>query len=443
MGKNLVIIGGGAGGASTAAEAKRNDPSFNVTILERGKFVSFASCPTPYYIADEIPTEDRLIARTPEKFRETGIDVQLNTEVLSVNYEGKTLEIQNNKIIPFDILVIGTGAKSIIPDIPGVHKSGIFTLKNLEDGIKIKAYLREKKCRKAVIIGAGFISMEMCESLQRSGVRTTVLHRGTMPANRWDPELAKLMLEELQTNGVEFVPEVETTAIEEGKDFPLCAVTNRGNFEADLILMAVGVKPNVDLAEKMGVRLGRTGAIAVNDRQQTSLENVYAAGDCCEAYHRISKQWVNIPLGDIANKQGRVAGRNIGGKMLTFPGIVGAQSFRLFNLEAGATGIDEVEAIKSNYDPVSILMWGNAVAAPMGMKKIGLKLIADKSSGKVLGAQTVGYAGAVDRINTLSAALWTEMNIDEIGWMDLAYAPPYSGPWDIIHNAAQALRRQI
>lgn len=442
MAKNLIIIGGGAGGASTAAEAKRSDPSLNVTILERGKFVSYASCPTPYFIAGEIPSADKMIARSPEKFRETGIDVQLNTEVLNVNYEKKEIELQD-KIMPFDYLLIGTGAKSFIPDIPGARKPGIFVLKNLEDGIKIKTYLQEKKCRKAIIIGAGFISMEMCESLHKAGVRTTVLHRAKLPVNRWDPELAKLMLEELHANEVKFVPEVETTAIEEGSDFPLCAITDRGNLEADLILFAVGVKPNVELADKMGVRLGQTGAIAVNDRQQTSLENVYAAGDCCEAYHRISKQWVNIPLGDIANKQGRVAGRNIGGKMLTFPGIVGAQSFKLFNLEAGATGIDEAEAIKCGYDPASVLVWGNAVAAPMGMKKIGLKLIADKSSGKLLGAQTVGYAGAVDRINTLSAALWTEMNIDEIGWLDLAYAPPYSGPWDIIHNAAQALRRKI
>lgn len=384
-----------------------------------------------------------MIARTPEKFRETGIDVQLNAEVLSVNYQSKTLELEGNKIIPFDILVLGTGAKSIVPDIPGVQRPGVFTLKNLEDGIKIKTYLQEKKRRRAIIIGAGFIAMEMCESLQRAGVQTTVLHRGTVPANRWDPELAGLMLEELHANGVKFIPEVETTAIAEGKNCPLCAVTNRGNLEADLILLAVGIKPNVELAQKMGIALGRTGAIAVNDRQQTSLENVYAVGDCCESYHRVSKQWVNVPLGDIANKQGRVAGRNIGGKPLTFPGIVGAQSFRLFNLEAGATGIDEAEAIKSNYDPVSVVMWGNAVAAPMGMKKIGLKLIADKSSGKILGAQTVGFAGAVDRINTLSVALWTELNIDEIGYLDLAYAPPFSGPWDIIHNAAQALRRKI
>ena len=439
MGKNLVIIGGGAGGASTAAEAKRNDPSLKVTILEKGKFVSFASCPTPYYIADEIKSENKLIARTPEKFRQTGIDVQLNTEVLSVNYERKTVELNDNKKIPFDILVMATGAKSIIPDLPGISKPGVFTLKNLEDAIKIKAYLQEKRCRQAIII----IAMEMSESLQRAGIRTVVFHRGTLPANRWDPELSKLMLEELKENGVEFVPEAETSAIEEGKDFPLCAVTNRGKWDADLILFAVGVMPNVELAKAMGLTIGQTGAIAVNSRQQTSKDNVYAAGDCCESYHRISKRWVNIPLGDIANKQGRVAGRNIGGRPLEFPGIVGAQSFRLFNLEAAATGIDEKEATRSNYDPVSVLIWGNAIAGPMGQKKIGLKLIADKSSRKLLGAQAVGFAGAVSRINTLSVALWTELNIDELAYLDLAYSPPYSGAWDIIHNAAQALRRTI
>jgi len=193
----------------------------------------------------------------------------------------------------------------------------------------------------------------------------------------------------------------------------------------------------------MGITIGPSGAIAVNAKQQTSKDNVYSAGDCCEVYHRISRKWVNIPLGDIANKQGRVAGRNIGGKELTFPGIVGAQSFRLFNLEAAATGIDEKEATADGYDPVSTLIWGNAVAAPMGDVKIGLKLIADKSSGKLLGAQAVGFEGAVGRINTLSVALWAEMNIDEIGYLDLAYAPPFSGPWDVIHNAAQALRRKI
>lgn len=367
----------------------------------------------------------------------------MGTEVSNVNYEQKTIELRNGKKIPFDILVMATGAKAVSPDIPGAEKPGIFTLKNLEDAIKIKAYLQEKKCRKAIIIGAGFIAMEMSESLQKAGIQTAVFHRGELPANRWDPELSKLLLKELKTNGVEFVANAETASIAEGKDFPLCAVTNQGKWEADLILFAVGIKPNVELAKAMGLTIGQTGAIAVNFMQQTTKNDVYAAGDCCESYHRVSKRQVNIPLGDVANKQGRVAGRNIGGRPLNFPGVVGAQSFRLFNLEVAATGIDEKEAAASGYTPVSTLVWGNAIAGSMGEEKIGLKLIADKSSGKLLGAQAVGFAGAVSRINTLSVALWSGLNIDDVAYLDLAYSPPYSGPWDIIHNAAQALRRAI
>jgi NADPH-dependent 2,4-dienoyl-CoA reductase/sulfur reductase-like enzyme len=353
------------------------------------------------------------------------------------------VELKDDKKVPFDILAMAIGTKALVPDFPGIDRPGIFTLKNLEDAIKIKSYLRENNCRKAIIIGAGFIAMEMSEALHMAGIKTTIFHRGNLPANRWDAELSKLMLEELNNNGVEFIAHAQTSAIEKGKEAPLCAVTNQGKWEADMILVAVGVKPDLTMAQAMGLKIGDSGAIAVNSSQQTSLENVYAVGDCCESYHRISRRWVSIPLGDIANKQGRVAGRNIGGKPLTFEGIVGAQSFRLFNLECAATGIDEKEATISGYNPVSTLVWGNAIAGTMGQKKLGLKLIADKLSGKLLGAQAVGMAGAVGRINALSVALWAGLNIDEIGYLDLAYSPPYSGAWDIIHITAQALRRAI
>jgi NADPH-dependent 2,4-dienoyl-CoA reductase/sulfur reductase-like enzyme len=384
-----------------------------------------------------------LIARTPEKFRETGIDVQLSTQVISIRNKDKLVELKNGRKLPFDILTMATGTKALIPDIPGVDKPGVFTLKNLEDAIKIKMYLRENKCRKAVIIGAGFIAMEMSEALHAAGIKTVIIHKGSLPANRWDAKLSELMLEELNNNGVEFVPTAETAIIEKGTGEPLRVVTNQGKWDADIVLLAIGVKPDVRLALELGLTIGKTGAVAVNHFQQTSQENIYAAGDCCESWHLVSRRWVNIPLGDIANKQGRVAGRNIGGKPFEFAGIVGAQSFRLFNLECAATGIDEKEAAQSNYNPVSTLIWGNAIAGVLGQKKIGLKLIADKSSGKLLGAQAVGFAGAVSRINSLSVALWAGMNLDEIAYLDLAYAPPFSGAWDIIHNAAQALRRAI
>lgn len=390
-----------------------------------------------------IKDDKKLIARTPEKFRENGIDVWLNTEVVNVNYERNTVEISTLKSLPFDFLVMATGTKAMMPDIPGIDSPGVFVLKNLENALQIKSYMRKNNCRKAIIIGAGFIAMEMSEALHLAGVKTTIFHRGNLPANRWDAELSKEMLAELTANGVEFVPRAETSTVEKGNDSPLKAITNQGTWNADMIIVATGVKPNVELAQSINLKIGSSGAIAVNHFQQTSKENVYAAGDCCESYHRVTGRWVNIPLGDIANKQGRVVGRNVGGRPLTFDGIVGAQSFRLFNLECAATGISEKEAAENGYNPVSVLVWGSAMAKTMGQKKIGLKMIADKSSGKFLGAQAVGEAGVIGRINALSVALWTGLNIDEIGYLDLAYSPPYGGAWDIIHNTAQALRRSV
>jgi len=441
MGKNLVIIGGGAGGASTAAEAKRNNPSLNVTVLQSGKFAAYASCPTPYFIGDMIKDANKLVARTPEKFRESGVNVILNTEVVKVDVKGGLVETKDDQKIPYDYLVFATGTNAFVPDITGTDLPGVYALRNLEDAILIKEWISERKAKRVVIIGGGFIGLEMSEALKFAGISTTMIHKHTLPANRWDAELASLMLEELQANGVEFIGDAEALSIDKGAEALLKVTTDKGAFEGDMVLLAVGVRPNAALAKSAGISIGRTGAISVNFSQKTSAENVYAVGDCCESWNRVSRSWVNIPLGDIANKQGRVAGRNIGGKPLTFDGIVGAQSFSLFNLECAATGLSEKEALAAGYAPVSNITWGSAMAPALGMRKIGLKLIADKSSGKLLGAQAVGVAGAVGRINALSVALWTGMNLDEIGYIDLAYAPPFSAAWDIIHNAAQALRR--
>jgi NADPH-dependent 2,4-dienoyl-CoA reductase/sulfur reductase-like enzyme len=398
----------------------------------------------PYYIGDVIKDEKRLVARTPEKFRETGIDVKLKTSVTEIDPDEKVVRLSDGSILPYDILVMATGATPFLPPMPGVDLEGVFTMKWLTDAIRIKAYIKETQCRKALIVGAGFIGMEMCESLRALGIETQVVHRGTLPVNRWDPDFLKVIMEELQRNEVSFLTRVEMQSIEKGKDFRLRLNTNKGPLEADLILMALGVKPNVRLAADISLQIGKTGAIQVNFSQRTSREGIYAVGDCCEVYHRISRQWVHIPLGDIANKQGRVAGTNIGGSSMIFPGVVGAQSFRIFKLEVAATGLGEREAAASGFDPVSTIVWGNAIAGMMpGNKPVGVKLLADRSTGQLLGAQAVGEAGAVSRINTLSCALWNGMDLDEIGYLDLAYTPPFSGAWDPIHMAAQGLLRQI
>jgi NADPH-dependent 2,4-dienoyl-CoA reductase/sulfur reductase-like enzyme len=397
----------------------------------------------PYYIGDVIKEEKKLIARTPERFRETGIGVRIDTRVEEVDPQSGRVRLAGGEALPYDVLVLATGVKPLLPGIPGEEREGVFTLKTFSDAVRIKAWLREVPCRKAIIVGAGFIGMEMSEALRSLGIETQVFNRKLLPVNRWDPEFGKVILEELERHQVGFVTDVEVRAVEEGKGHRLRLITNRGEEEADIILLAVGIRPDTELARQMGLPLGKKGAIQVNFSQRTLREEVYAVGDCSESFHRVSGRWVNVPLGDIANKQGRVAGRNIGGGEIIFPGIVGAQCFKVFDLEVAATGLDEREAIEVGFHPVTTLIWGNSVAGSMpGNKKLGLKLIADRETGKLLGAQAVGEMGAVSRINIISCALWAGLTLDDAGWLDLAYAPPFGGSWDPIHIAAQALKKK-
>lgn len=398
----------------------------------------------PYYIGDVIKDSQKLTARTPEQFREAGIDVRINTRVEAIDSDKRQVRLADGTQISYDILTLATGMTALTPGIAGEDLAGVFLLKSLQDALRIKQYLEEMPCRKAIIVGAGFIGLEMCENLKARGLDVQMVHRDSLPANRWDPDLAREILAAIRREGIDFIAETTLLSIERGSSCRLRLNTNHGPLEGDLILLAVGVKPNTALARAMGLALGDTNAIRVNLSQRTSREDVYAVGDCAESYHRVSKRWVNIPLGDIANKQGRTAGSTIGGVPRIFPGIVGAQSFRVFHLEVAATGIDEREARASGYDPVSVIAWGNASARALpDAKPIALKLIADRSTGCLLGAQGVGEAGVVGRINTLSVALWSGLILDEIAYLDLAYAPPFSGSWDLIHTAAQALLRKL
>lgn len=444
MSRNLVIVGAGAGGASVAAEARRRDPSLEVTMIERGVHVSTAACPMPYYIQDLIKDEKMLVARTPEEFRESGVNVRLETQVEEVDRRQGIVRLSDGIMVPYDILVLGTGTVPIVPRVPGVDLEGVFVLKTLPDAMAIKTYIREKRCRKALVVGAGFIGLEMCEALRGQGIETELIDLAPRAAMMWDPEFTALIEEELLRQGVKFHPGTGLESIEKGSEYQLRLNSDRDVLEADLVLIAIGVKPNSTLAAAAGLRLGATGAIGVNFSQRTSDESIYAVGDCAEVYHRISCKWTHIPLGDIANKQGRVAGINIGGGAMMFPGVVGARCFKVFDLGVAATGLDENEAAEAGYHPESVLLWGNAIAAAMpGEKKLGLKLVADRSTGKLLGAQAVGLRGAVERVNALSVALAAGMTLEEIGYQDFAYSPPFNTPWDLIHVAAQKLAKSI
>jgi CoA-dependent NAD(P)H sulfur oxidoreductase len=398
----------------------------------------------PYYIGDVIKDAQSLVARTPEQFREMGVDVRLEVGAEAIDRVNKTVQLSDGTKVPFEVLVLGTGTTATVPKVQGTHMEGVFVLKTLSDAIKIKSYLREKQCRKALIVGAGFIGLEMCETIRNLNIDTSVIDLAPRPAMRWDPEFSQIIHDELTRHKVQFSPNTGISSIEEGIEHSLRLNTTGGYLEADMILIAIGFRPNTKLAADAGLQLGKSGAIQVDFSQRTSDAGIYAVGDCCEVYHRVSRKWAHIPLGDIANKQGRTAGVNIGGGSTLFPGVVGAQSFRIFDLGAAATGIDEKEAQISGYDPVSTIVWGNAIAALMpGDKKLGLKLTADRATGMLLGAQAIGARGAVERINTLSCALWAGMRLDDIANLDFAYAPPFSTAWDLIHIAARALMKKL
>ena len=398
----------------------------------------------PYYIGDVIKESKRLVIRTPEEFKKTGIDVKIRTRVDGIDTQKGVVRLSDGTTSPYDLLVMATGADAIRLDIPGKDLEGVYVIRNLTDALKMKSYLNEGSCKKAVLIGAGYIGMEMCEALRNLGIEVKVMDILPRPAIRWDAEFTKMIVEELGKNQVEFLPETKPVAIEKGKGYRLKLITNHGELDADLILMGVGTRRNTTLAESMGLVMGESGAIKVDFRQKTSREGVYAVGDCCEAFHKVAGKWVYFPLGDVANKQGRVAGQNAGGYPTEFPGIVGAQAFKVFNLEVAATGLTEEEALRYGFQPVSAMIWGLPIGRPMAKgEKLGVKLVGDKATGKLLGGQCIGEKGAVQRVSALSVALWSGLSVDEVGYLDLPYAPPFGGAWDAIHIAAQSLRGKM
>ena len=366
--------------------------------------------------------------------------MRLRTTAARIKAEDKRVELDSGEQLSFDHLVFATGAVARSLKVPGEDLTGIFHLRNLTDAIRIKNYLAEGRCKRALIAGAGYISLEMCEAFRRLGLSTTLVHRSELPMGRLDVEFGKKILAELEGNEVRFIPRTTVEGFEPTSGGGILVQTSSGPLETDLVLLAVGIIPEVSLAAEAGITIGPTGAIAADEHMRTNIDSIYAAGDCCESYHRISGKPVYYPLGDIANKHGRVAGANIGGQDLVFPGIVGSNCFKVFNLEVASTGLTEQESTEAGFDPTSVTIQG--VSKPHGYPgaaKLWLRLVADKNSGRLLGAQGVGGNGVVSRINILATVLTAGLSVQELAYLDLAYAPPFSGSWDPIHIAAQQL----
>lgn len=440
--ERLIVIGGVAAGMSAAAKARRTDRDLEVVVYEKSGFVSYGSCGLPYYVAGAVRDHNDLIARTPAEFAKQGIAVHVHHEVTEIDPARQVVRVvnlDNNRgwTEPYDRLIIATGGRPAVPrDLPGQDLPGVFVMRTIEDGIAIREWLQSKWPQRVVIAGAGYIGMECAESFLSLGLAVAVVGRPPQVLKNFDPEMARLVQEELESKGARLSLGNPLVAIE-GDERVSRVITQQGTFEADLVLLALGVVPNAALAQAAGVELGAKGAIATDAQMHTNLPNVYAAGDCAEAHHRITGRGAYIPLGTTANKQGRVAGSNAAGGQATFEGIVGTAVTKVCDVQAARTGLTEKEAAALGYQ-VSVTQ----IQAPTrahyypGGATLHVRLVVDTGNGRLLGGQVVGREGVARRIDVLATALHQGWTVEDLARLDLAYAPPFSPVWDPLLIAA-------
>ncbi len=447
----IVVIGGVAAGTSAASQAKRRMPEAEVILLERGADVSYGACGIPYNLQHALKPIDDLIAVSAERFRsERKIDVRLRHEALSFDSAKKTLRVRDHAQsreydLGYDRLVISTGARASSLKVPGADLPGVFVLRELSDGAAIKKWLATERPRSAIVIGGGYIGMEMAETLRVRGLTVRVIEKGPDVVPGFDPNIARLVREELARHEVTVDTGVELQAIERNaKTGELTARTNHGRFDADLVLVSVGIRPNVELAHEAGVKLGETGAIAVDPEQRTNLADVWAAGDCAEAKHLVSGKQVWIPLGTTANKQGKVAGANATGAHARFEGLVGSAIFKVFDLQVARTGVGPKEAEAFVKHVVrSVSTQTSRASSVDGGEPIETVLFTDADSRRLLGVHMAGRDGVGGRIDAFATALHARMTVDQIEGLDLAYAPPFAPVYDPILIAATVAKNEL
>jgi CoA-dependent NAD(P)H sulfur oxidoreductase len=441
MADRLVVIGGVAAGMSAAAKAKRSRRDLEVVVYEKGGYISYAACGLPYFLAGDVPTIEGLIVRTPEQMIKQGIDVKIHHEVTAIDPERRTVQVHDLRgdgtfEQSYDRLVIATGARPSCPPLPGCDMGGIFGLRSLESGLAVQQHLRESKPKTALIVGGGYIGVEMAETLRRLGMEVLLLVRsGKVLRTSLDDDMREVVHDELQRQGVRilegpalgFVGEEDVEAVRAVGEEVAC----------DTVILGLGAEPNVDLARAAGVALGPTGAIATDSWMCTNLPGVYAAGDCAEAFHRVTGKPAWIPLGSTANKQGRVAGSNAAGKPATFGGVLGTMIVRCFDLGIGCTGLTSVEARAAGYQVQETKIQASDLSHYFpGTAEAHVKLVIDAAGGRLLGAQLVGPHRSIKRLDVLVTALHNRMTVAEIQELDLGYAPPFAPVWDPVLVAA-------
>lgn len=439
----LVVIGGNGAGLSAASYVARRRPDIETVIFEKSPYASYGSCGLPYYIEGLVKDPMDLIAIQIDDLRKKrGLDVRPSHEVVSLDCEKKQVTVMDLKNgnqfhTPYTWLVISAGAIPVRPPIPGMDLNGVFTLRSLEDGIRLGRFLKENSLRSVVIIGGGYIGMEMAEAFAVKEYDVTLIEKLPRVLPNFDIEISDKVEENLKEKGITLRLGAELKEIM-GNSAVTGVMTDTEEMGADLVLMGVGIKANSAIANEAGIEIGKTGAVKINSRMETNIEGVYACGDCAEAHHRILKRDVWMPLGDTANKQGRIAGANIVGEGISFPGIIGSAATKVFEYEVARTGLGEVESKTEGFVVyTTIVDAGTRAHYYPGRKLIKIKLIAEKGSGKLLGAQAIGEEGVSKRIDVLATAIWNGMTLNEIAWLDLTYVPPVAPVWDPILVSAQ------
>ena len=449
MAERLAVIGGDAAGMSAASIARRRDPELEIVAFERGPYTSYSACGIPYYIAGLFDDSDRLISRSPDEFRANGIDVHTRCEVKGIDLDARTLEVwdsdrRRSSVEGFDSLVYATGAEAVAGDFPGAELTE--PVRTVDAAERFRGELERKHASTAVIIGAGYIGIEMAEALVQRGLDVTIVEAREQVMTTLDPDVAAHVQDAAESLGIRVMLSTRVDAVlHDDRGRPRYVHTSAGELPADHVVVSVGVKPVTEVAGAAGLELGERGALKVDDHQRCpGFDGVYAAGDCVESWHRILERPLNVQLGTHANKQGRIAGMNATGGDAAFPGVIGTAVSKLCRYEVARTGMSEQEAEWCGRDVVVASVKDRTRAGYYpGSGPIWVKLTAEPGSGRLLGGQIVGVEGAAKRIDVLATAVWAGMTVDELELLDLSYAPPFSGVYDPVLTAARRTAKAV
>ena len=438
----VVIIGGVAGGATAAARLRRLDEQAEIVVFERSGYVSYANCGLPYYIGGVIEDPAALTLQTPESFfARFRVDMRVRHEVTAIHPEKKTVSVKNLDTGeefegPYDKLILSPGAKPTQPRLPGVGLEKLFTLRTVEDTLLIKDYIRKNHPRSAVLAGGGFIGLELAENLRDLGLEVTIVQRPRQLMNPFDPDMASFIHGEVRRHGIRLALGRTVEGFEEKDDGVDVLLKDAPSLHADLVVLAIGVTPDTALAKAAGLELGLKGSIVVNDRMETSIPDIYAVGDAVQVKHAVTGQDAVISLAGPANKQGRMAADNICGGDSRYPGSQGSSVIKVFDLTAASTGVNETNAKKAGLDVDAVVLspMSHAGYYPGG-RVMTMKVVFERGTYRLLGAQIVGYEGVDKRIDVLAAAIHAGLTAIQLKDLDLAYAPPYSSAKDPVNMA--------